>query len=122
MDQAKALGPNGFGAVFYHAFWYTLGLEVCQVVKEFFNKGKILKELNHMFIDLVPKNDDPCVTYYTFLPISVCSTVHKIIVKILVSRLYPCLNGIISSYESSFVLNRSIYDNILLVHEIMKKG
>jgi len=50
-----------------------------------------------------------------------CSTLYKIISKILVNRLRPLLDHIISPFQAAFVPGRSIDDNILLTHEIMHK-
>jgi len=40
---------------------------------------------------------------------------------LLVNRLRPCLDSIISPCQSAFVPGRQIHDNILLVCEIMNK-
>ena len=82
--------------------------------------GKILKEINHTFIALIPKTSSFSQTSH-FRPISLCSTIYKIISKILVNRLRPLLDHIISPLQSILVPSRSIHDNILLTHEIMHK-
>lgn len=82
--------------------------------------GKILKEINHTFIALIPEIENP-VQMNQFRPISLCSTVYKIIAKILVNRLRPLLDKIVSPLQSAFILGRSIHDNILLSYEIMHK-
>ena len=42
-------------------------------------------------------------------------------IKLLVNRLQPLLDRLISPFQSAFVPGRSIHDNILLTHEIMHK-
>ena len=108
------------GQLFYQKIWNKVGPKICQLVKEFFNKGKLLKELNHIFIALILKNNNPEITVH-FRLISLCNTLHKIIVKVLVNRLRPCLDDIIAPFQSSFVPYLQIHNNILLAHEIMNK-
>ena len=81
---------------------------------------KILKEINHTFIALIPKTNSPTQTSH-YRPISLCSTIYKIILKILVNRLRLLLDRIISPFYSAFVPGRFIHDNILVTHEIMHK-
>ena len=82
--------------------------------------GKILKEINHNFIALIPKTNSPTITSH-YRHISLCSTIYKIISKILVNRMRPLLDRIISAFQSAFVPGGYIHDNILLTHEIMHK-
>lgn len=46
------------------------------------------------------------------------NVLYKIISRILVSRLRPYLNDIISLYQNAFVPKRHIQDNVLLTHEL----
>ena len=89
-------------------------------INEFFCSGKLLREVNHTFITLIPKVDQPHTTAQ-FRPISLCTTLYKIISKILANRLRPLLNKILSPFQSAFIPGRSIHDNILINHEIMHK-
>ena len=80
----------------------------------------MLKELNHTFIALISKIENPVQTNQ-FRLISLCSTIYKIIAKILINRLRPLLNKIVSPLQSAFIHGRSILDNIPISHEIMHK-
>jgi len=73
-----------------------------------------------MFIALMSKIGNPSQTHQ-FRPINLCSIIYKTISKILVNRLRPLLNKIVSPVQSAFVPGRAIYDNILIIHEIMHK-
>jgi len=80
----------------------------------------MLRQINHTFLALIPKRDNPTETQH-FRPISLCNTVYKTISKILVNRLRPLLDKIVSPVQSAFIPGRSIHENILLTHEIMHK-
>jgi len=84
-----------------------------QRIVEFFMHGRLLKQINHTFIALISKIENPSQTHH-FRPISLCSTVYKMIFKILVNRIRSLLNKIVSPVQSAFVPSRSIHDNILV--------
>jgi len=94
--------------------------DVYQAVRSFFLEGKLLKQINHTLMALIPKVDNPLVTVQ-FRPISLCNTVYKIIAKILVNRMRPLLEKVIDIVQSAFIPHRSIHDNILLAHEVITK-
>ena len=120
MDKFKAPGPDGFGAAFFQDYWHIVGKDVCTAVRSFFEEGKLLKQINHTLIALIPKVSDPATTSQ-FRPISLCNTIYKIISKIMANRMRPILERIIDPVQTAFIPNRSIQDNILLTHEIMNK-
>jgi len=63
---------------------------MCKAIKSFFHDGKLLKQINHTFIALIPKMDNPTATAH-FHPISLCNYLYKIIAKTLVNRMRPIL-------------------------------
>jgi len=89
-------------------------------LNRFFIDGKLLKQVNHTLIALIPKVENPTTTTQ-FRPINLCNSLYKIIAKILVNRMHPVLGKIIDLVESAFVPNCSIHDNILLTHEVRSK-
>ncbi|GJT28157.1 putative RNA-directed DNA polymerase, eukaryota, reverse transcriptase zinc-binding domain protein [Tanacetum coccineum] len=118
MGNDKSPGPDGFTAAFFKEAWEIVGHDVINAVKEFFTNGKLLKELNHTYIALIPKVQIPMkVTDYR--PISCCNVIFKCISKIIANRIKNSLKVIISPNQSAFVPDRSITDNILLTHELM---
>jgi len=71
-------------------------------------------------ITLIPEiNDLQLTTHHK--PIRLCSTLYKIISKILVKMLRSCVDIIISPLQSAFIPRRQIDDDILLAHEIMSQ-
>ena len=86
--------------------------------KLFFHSSSLLKVLNQTFITLIPKIPNPEEVSH-FRPISLCNVFYKIISKVLVNRLNPIMDSIITPYQNPFIKGRNISDNILLAHEII---
>ena len=120
MDPHKAPGSDGFGASFYQDHWVVIRDLLCVAIKDFFHSGKLLKEVNHTFITLIPKVENSETTAQ-FHPISLCNTLYKILAKLLVNRMRPILQRIIHPTKSAFIPSRTIHDNILIAHEIINK-
>jgi len=86
----------------------------------FFEEGKMLRQINHTFIALIPKIPNLPLTSQ-FRPRSLCNSIYKLILKIVTNRMRPILGKTIDPIQSAFVPKHSIHDNILLTHEIMNK-
>lgn len=54
-----------------------------------------------------------------FRPISLCNIIFKIVSKVLANRLKQILGNIISEYQSAFVADRVITNNILISFETL---
>ncbi|GJW40181.1 hypothetical protein Tco_0066026 [Tanacetum coccineum] len=118
MGNEKSPGPDGFTAAFFKEAWDIVGNDVILAVREFFVNGRLLKELNHTIIALIPKVSTPA-RVNDFRPISCCNVLFKCISKVIANRIKSCLKDLISPNQSAFVPGRSIADNILLTQEIM---
>nr|XP_043639244.1 uncharacterized protein LOC122610314 [Erigeron canadensis] len=118
MGDDKSPGPDGFIAAFFKAAWDIIGLHICRAIHDFFRTGKILKEINHTVITLIPKVRSPS-SISDFLPISLCNVIYKCISKIIADRLKEGLKEVVSINQSAFVPERRITDNILLTQELM---
>lgn len=82
-------------------------------VGEFFRSGRLLKQLNHAFIALVPKYAH--ANFVTdFRPISCCNVFDEIISKILANRLGAISGDIVGEAQTAFIKDRSIVDNFHL--------
>lgn len=120
IGEDKAPGSDGFSSCFFKKAWSIVGHQFCQAVKEFFNSGSLLKQINHTAIVLVPKTTHAsAVTDYR--PISCCNVLYKVISKILASRMVPILSSIVDQAQAAFVEGRSIANNVHLVHELLQK-
>lgn len=74
--------------------------------------------LNHTFITLIPKRDNPNFVDH-FRPISLCNVLYKFITKILSNCLNPLLDRIVSPFQSAFIPGRTMIDIVICSHEIM---
>ena len=83
-------------------------------VKSIFSLGRIPEYLNHTIITLVPKCKNPN-SFNHYWPISMCTTMYKVISKIIVGRLRPLLPSLVSPYQTAFVLGRKGTDNAIIV-------
>ena len=76
------------------------------------------REVNCSLIIPIPKVSTPTSVNH-FRRISLCNIVYKIISKLLVAKLRPLLDRIISPTQSAFIPNRWIVENQIIVQEII---
>jgi hypothetical protein len=57
LGWSKALGPDGFTALFYVKYWDYIKCTVLQAIGNFFQHNQLLKEHNHTFIALISKKN-----------------------------------------------------------------
>ncbi|XP_024171911.1 uncharacterized protein LOC112177904 [Rosa chinensis] len=91
----KAPGYDGFLALFYQKFWSVYSADVFSTVQNAFNSSIIPAGLNHTIISLIPKVTGP-QNMVQFRPISLCTTIYKVISKIIVARIRPLMQKLIS--------------------------
>jgi len=91
MQPDKVPGPDGYKAYFFQRKWDVVGPDICKSVHSF-NSDRMLMEVNHTFVTLVPKSANAAL-FGNFRPISCCNTLYKLISKILADRLRRSLEN-----------------------------
>jgi hypothetical protein len=118
MQSLKSSGSDGLPPLFYKKYWKVVGHSVIKAVHNFFISGKMLKEVNHSYIVLIPKVLNPSnINHYR--PISLCNTIYKVISKLLVDRLRTVIWNLVSPAQFAFISGRWIAENQLIVQEIL---
>ncbi|KAA3472023.1 reverse transcriptase [Gossypium australe] len=118
MAPLKAPGSDGYHALFFQSQWDTLGNDVCQWVKSVFEGRPIEPELNNTLIVLIPKKESP-EDFSQFRPISLCSVLYKLVMKVIANRFKVVLPKLISQEQAGFIAGWNIFDNIILAQEVI---
>lgn len=103
-------------AIFY-SYWIIIKKEVIAAVQNFFKNGKLLKQMNHTNIALIPKIPNPSLPHH-YHPISLTNAIYKILTKILANHLKITLPRMISSLQIAFVHGRNIKENTTIAYEL----
>ena len=87
-------------------------------VKQVWVNSSLISSINNTLLVLIPKVDRPEFASQ-FRPTTLCNVIYKIIIKVIVNRVKPMLDGIISPHQSSFILGRTIHHNIIVAQEMV---
>lgn len=117
-DGNKAPGPDGFNLFCLQKCWKIMKHDILKFMLEFHENGILAGGLNCSFISLIPKNENP-LSLSDFKPISLSSTVYKILSKVLSRRFKLVLPSIVSEAQSAFLRGRGILDGVLIANEIV---
>ncbi|KAL6194027.1 hypothetical protein ACLB2K_035111 [Fragaria x ananassa] len=85
MYPTKSSGPDVMPPFFFQRYWDTIGPEVIVAVQNFFETGKILKQINYTHVCLIPKVDN-LEKMDDLRPIALCNVLYKICAKTLANR------------------------------------
>ncbi|XP_019265436.1 PREDICTED: uncharacterized protein LOC109242998 [Nicotiana attenuata] len=119
LPNDKAPGIDGYPAEFFKENWEVIGEDVIKVVIQFFETRKLLREINCTTVTLIPKVTNPNYVK-EFRPIACCSTMYKIIAKLLTTRLKSVVDYLVGPSQSAFIEGRNILENVILAHELIK--
>ncbi|KAK2662605.1 hypothetical protein Ddye_001179 [Dipteronia dyeriana] len=89
-------------------------------INEFHKDGSLVRELNRAFIAIIPKVGN-LMSMKDFKPISLVSSMYKMLAKVLANRLRKVMNSIIGESQMAFVENRQSSDSLVIAEEIIHK-
>jgi len=118
MSPHKAPGEDGYPVVFFQQCWDTVADSLFKFANQVWVNPSLISFINNTLIVIIPKLDKPEFVSQ-FRPISLCNVIYKIISKVIVNRIKPLLDRIISPYQSSFIPGRSIHHNIIVAKEMV---
>lgn len=118
MPKCKAPGPDGFSAEFFLDAWEVVGSDSVQAVKEFFISGRILRKFNATTIALLPKTTG-ADELSKFRPVSCCSTIYKVVARLLKKRLKLFVSQAVQLNQVGFIKGRLLCENVLLASELV---
>ncbi|GJX97868.1 protein LAZ1, partial [Tanacetum coccineum] len=107
----RAPGPDRYKSAFFKKGWDVVGDDVCNAVRDFFLNGKLLKEVNHTFLALIPKVSTP-IRVNDYRPISCCNVIYKYVSKIITNRIIKGIKEVIMACVTSASYSIRINGNI----------
>lgn len=101
MALLKALGPDGMPPLFYQHFWGMVDDDVMRSILSWLNSGTLPHPVNHTFITLIPKVDNPEYVHQ-YCSINLCNVFYKNFSKVITiaNRLKIFLPTIIIEHQS----------------------
>ncbi|KAL4366278.1 hypothetical protein GQ457_05G030610 [Hibiscus cannabinus] len=117
-DGNRAPGPDGFNLDFFKRYWPHLKSKVMLFFEDFYKGSLVDPSINHSFIALIPKKPSP-ETVDDFRPISLVSSLYKILAKVLSRRLVNCIGEVVEENQFAFTPGKQIADCALIANEIL---
>ena len=92
MGCLKSPGPHGMTGEFYKKSWNILksDLVIVRMFQDFFKNGIINRRCNETYVCLIPKKKE-VARVSDFKPKSLVTSLHKVISKVLATRLLWCI-------------------------------
>ncbi|CAM2118323.1 unnamed protein product [Caretta caretta] len=119
MPTNKSPGMDGLTVEFYRMFWDILGPDLVTVWAESLQSGVL--SCRRTVLTLLPKKGD-LRDLRNWRPVSLLSTDYKIVAKAISLRLGSVLADVIHSDQTYTVPDRSIFDNLFQVQDLLELG
>ncbi|CAM2112984.1 unnamed protein product [Caretta caretta] len=121
MPTNKSPGTDGLTMEFYHMFWDVLGPDLVTVWAESLQSGVLPLSCRRAVLALLLKKGD-LRDLRNWCPISLLSTDYKVVVKAISLWLGSVLADVIHPDQTYTVPDRSIFDNLYLVWDLLELG
>ncbi|CAM2105718.1 unnamed protein product [Caretta caretta] len=121
MPTNKSPGMDGLTVEFYCVFWDVLGPDLVTVWAESLQSGVLPLSCRRAVLALLPKKGD-LRDLRNWRPVSLLSTDYKIVAKAISLRLGSVLADVIHPDQTYTVPDRSIFDNLFLVRDLLELG
>lgn len=118
MPKNKAPGPDGFPVEFFLEAWEVVGQDTIRAVQDFFVTGHLPRNFNATAITLIPKITG-ADKLNLFRPVSCCTTIYKIIARLLKQKLKLFISDAVQGNQVGFVQGRQLCENVLLASELV---
>ncbi|CAI5938157.1 unnamed protein product [Closterium sp. NIES-65] len=119
LPKGKSPGQDGLPAELFVSHWDLLGECFMEFVRGFERTGVLPKSLTTALTKLLhKKGEKDLLTNYR--PITLLTTVYKVLAKVLVNKLKKELHQVISKEQHGFIPGRSLADAIVVVADVIK--
>jgi hypothetical protein len=118
MPIEKALGLDGFNALFLKKCWPIIKNDFYKLCNEFYEGQVSLQAINSSLITLIPKVNNPSSTS-DFRPISLLNFGLKLITTILSKRLQTVILSLVHKNQYGFIKSRTIQDCLAWAYEYL---
>ena len=119
MSSNKSPGPDGFTAEFIKFFFSDIGMFILRSANTGFCKGTLSPSMRQGNIVLIPKENKPKRYIKNLRPISLLSTIYKIISACIANRMKQVLPSIIGDTQNAFIQGRNISSNYRFIYDTL---
>ena len=118
--RGKLAGMDGLPYEYYKTFWHIIGKDFVDVANfTLFQADSLSESQKQIIITLLFKNKGERVHLKNWRPVSLLCCDYKIMTKTLNNRLKAVLGAIISPAQQSGISDRTIFNNLYLVRDII---
>jgi hypothetical protein len=118
MKAKSAPGPNGFTVTFYRHMWPHIKGEIMNMVQDFNANRLDLERRNYGVITLIPKVKE-ANTIRKYRHVCLLNVDFKIFPKLLIDRITPLADKIISESQTTFIKGMNILEGVVILHEVI---
>lgn len=93
-----------------------MGTSVYNLVTKVFSGATLNPQLTKILLVLISKALG-AETIHQFQPISLCNVLYKVISKVIVFQLRHAMQLLVKQNQSSFIVGRNIFDNVIIGQE-----